>query len=59
MKVKIPFRRLLLPVRKQFKIAAIRSNFRKDPELYYIVGLVLLWLAVFIMVHIKYLNFLK
>lgn len=59
MKLKTGFRALLLPVRKRLKFKNIRSHFDKDPELYYAVGLVILWLIVFIFIHLKYLNDFK
>jgi hypothetical protein len=54
MKQKISFRRFLLPFRKQLKMDQIRAQYAKDPELFYAVGLILLWLAVFIFIHIKH-----
>jgi hypothetical protein len=54
MKLKIGFRGFLLPARKRLIIRNIRSHFAKDPELYYAVGLVVLWLIVFIIIHVKF-----
>ncbi len=51
MKLKIRFRRILLPFRKLI-IEQIRSHYTKDPELYYAAGLVILWLIVFILIHL-------
>ncbi len=59
MKLKTGFQGLLLSFRKRIKLKISRSNFAKDPELYFAVGLVILWLVVFIIIHIKYLNVLK
>jgi hypothetical protein len=53
MKLKIGFRGLLLPARKRLLIKNVRAQFAKDPELYYAFGLVMLWLAVFIIIHVK------
>lgn len=52
MRLKTGFRGLLLPVRKRLIIKKIRAHFGKDPELYYAVGLVVLWLIVFIIIHL-------
>jgi hypothetical protein len=59
MKLKTGFRGLLLPARKRLILKRIRSHFDNDPELYYAVGLVVLWLVVFIIIHLKYLTNLK
>lgn len=53
MKLKTGFRGLLLPVRKRLIIKKIKSHFKQDPELYYAVGFVVLWLIVFIIIHVK------
>jgi hypothetical protein len=53
MRPKIGFRGLLLPVRKRLLIKKMRSHFAKDPELYYALGLVILWLIVFVIIHVK------
>jgi hypothetical protein len=53
MKLKTGFRGLLLPVRKRLKFQNMRSHYQKDPELYYAAGLVVLWLIVFIIIHVK------
>ena len=53
MKLKIGFRGLLLPVRKRLLIKNVRAHFAKDLELCYAFGLVMLWLIVFIIIHVK------
>jgi len=53
MRLKFGFRGLLLPVRKRLLIKKFRSHFAKDPELYYAMTLVIIWLIVFIIIHIK------
>jgi hypothetical protein len=59
MKLKAGFRRFLLLIRKRFTSTYIRSHFANDPELYYAVALVITWLMVFIIVHLKFLNDFK
>jgi hypothetical protein len=53
MKLKKRFREIVLLIRKQKR--SIRQGFRNEPEIYYAAGLVLLWVVVFIVIHIKYL----
>ncbi|MDB5024947.1 MAG: hypothetical protein JWP78_2702 [Mucilaginibacter sp.] len=54
MKPKIGFRELLLSFRKRLKEKTTQSNFIKDPELYYAVALVIVWLLIFIIIHLKF-----
>lgn len=53
MKLKSDFRGFLLLVRR--KRMNVRRHFKNDPELYYAIGLVVLWLLAFIIIHLKYL----
>jgi len=53
MKLKSDFRGLLLLVRR--KKMKVRHHYKNDPELYYAIGLVMLWLVAFIIIHLKYL----
>lgn len=57
MKLKRSFRGIVLHFRKQKRSAWQR--FRNDPELFFAIGVVLLWLVVFTIIHMNYLKDLK
>jgi Trk-type K+ transport system membrane component len=54
MKLKIRFPGILLPFRKRLKLKISRGQFWKEPELYFAIGLVLLWLLVFLFTFLKH-----
>ena len=53
MKPKMRFPEKLWTLGKLFKPRTKPLNSRIDPELYFAAGLVLLWLLIFILAHIK------
>ena len=52
MKVKIRFPGMLLSLLKHCTLNSLRAHYAKDPELYYAAALVVLWLVVFILIHL-------
>jgi hypothetical protein len=53
MKPKMRFLGKLLPIKKLFKPQIKSLNRVQDPELYFAAGLIILWLLVFILTHLK------
>lgn len=54
MKLKTSFQGLLLSFWKRLKMKIILANISKDPELFFAVGLVLLWLLIFLLSNLKH-----